>query len=135
MKIEIEKSLLKARPVPVVEEWNPDRFMGYYFRDHGVAKWMGNYMTGSASSLQAGAGVSVKALASSWNTIPILIGVLYRAQTDGNRVFQMLGMTDDQAIQLMEQLNSLRFLCSEYTAQPQKTLTGMLYDQIQQQGF
>lgn len=135
MKQTLEKALATARPEQKnTGDWESlDAFLHYYldeakYQDAAIRR-LTALSTRPANASQ---------LAGSWDSIPFLIGILYRAEVDGHRPLRIIGMTQEQEQSFQHMCTTIRTAINTYTSGgsgSRSTPTKALYDQIRAIGF
>lgn len=123
--IKLETLLASAKPESKGSK-TPPELVAQYFDAHGVRRDLANSLPGMTTD--------VRKLAGSWNTIPLLIGLLYRMNEDGLDVLTQLGMSADDIASFRRTCRVVRELCSAYGVTA-STPTKILYDNVKQLGF
>lgn len=130
MKITLEKALLEAQPVTKKSSCNYDTLddlFHIYVEGRGLKRSTINYLSAEP--------FTVKMACNSWDAIPYLIGILYRAQYDGYRPLELIGFTPEQVKKFQELCELLRQKAYQQTPEgggqvKPNTLTNQLYDQV-----
>jgi hypothetical protein len=134
-KIKLESVLVNA-PSEIKKDDNKT-FAGLwrtYFKDDGLAVARAAQRIQSSIAPGKDAFNQIYALASDWSTIPFLIGMIHRMETDENKALIALGFTDEETRQFRLMYDSLYHkLCDKSTVngtQERNTITKTIYDNI-----
>lgn len=104
MKQTLESVLLGVEPRPILLDPTLDGLVYDRFFVGGQYRLMSKAM----DAIQNGAKLSLQKAFGSWDSMPLLIGTMYRMQVDGYQVFEKLGMTPEEVAQTSRTFQLIR---------------------------
>lgn len=124
----IEEELGNVRIKSTQEESldTPNKLIKYYIERHELR----SELEAASRNIKP----EMSTWANNWNTIQLMLGVVYRIQTDGYNILEMIGTPPETVAEFSRSALRIRELSLAFRETGGTTPTKMLYDQIKQLG-
>jgi hypothetical protein len=127
MKKSIESLMVSATPIAeTVDNSDPDRMLARYLGEASVRNNLSDVIRARIPT--------VAEYRKDWKTLPLLIGLFFRAQSDGLNPLLRIGFTEEEVEDFVGIIERLQLKLGEYKTSGNQTLTKNLYDQIKSIG-